>query len=380
MIKIKSDKIINNGSLYSGYIYVDGEKIIGLSQTDTYDCQTYDFTGKYVSAGFIDLHTHGAGGFDFLTDDENEVINGVNYLLQFGATSVLPTISTASYSRMDQAVKTIKKAKQSEKIKTNLIGAHLEGPYLSKSQCGAQNTSNLTVPIKKDYEKIIDDYGSAIARWTYAPELDESGEFCDYIVRHGIVASAGHTDANYNQVRTAVAKGMNVITHLYSATSSVTRKNGFRQIGVIESAFLIDDLYVEIIADGKHLPTELINLIIKIKGVDKVALVTDSLSITDTDAKHGEMNGIEYIVEEGVCKLKDRTAFAGSVAKANDLIRTIIDCGLSVPLAVKMLTEVPAKILKLKKGKLEKGYDADIIIFDDQINVSNAFVLGEKIF
>ena len=175
-------------------------------------------------------------------------------------------------------------------------------------------------------------------------------------------------------MKTGIENGMNLVTHLYSATSTVTRNMGFRSLGVIESAFLRDELFVEIIADGKHLPYDLIKMIIKIKGVDKVCLITDSMAIAGTDIKEGVMNGIEYIVEEGVCRLKDRTAFAGSVATANNLIITLKNCGFSTATAVKMLTEVPAN-----KGKLEKGYDADVIVFDEDINVSNVFVMGKKV-
>ena len=180
-------------------------------------------------------------------------------------------------------------------------------------------------------------------------------------------------------MQVAIDNGCNLITHLYSCTSTVTRDHGFRSLGVIESAYLRDELYVEIIADGKHLPLDLIKMIVKIKGVDKVALITDSMSIAGTDIKEGVMNGIEYIVEEGVCRLKDRTAFAGSVATANRLVITLLNCGYDICTAVKMLTEVPSKIMGYNKGKLESGYDADVIVFDNDINVSNVFVLGKKV-
>jgi N-acetylglucosamine-6-phosphate deacetylase len=137
---------------------------------------------------------------------------------------------------------------------------------------------------------------------------------------------------------------------------------------------------VEIIDDGKHLPPDLIKMIIKIKGTDKVALITDSLEIAGTDIKEGVMSGTEFIVEDGVCKLKDRSAFAGSVATANLLVKTLVnDCGFDVPTAVKMLTEVPAKILKLNKGVLDSGYDADFVVFDNKFEVSDVFVDGKKV-
>ena len=205
------------------------------------------------------------------------------------------------------------------------------------------------------------------------------GKFCKYLTTNGIIASAGHTDATYEDMKVTINNGCNLITHLYSCTSTVTRDHGFRNLGVIETAFLRDELFVEIIADGKYLPPDLIKMIVKIKGIDKVALITDSLEIAGTDIKEGVMSGTPFIVEDGVCKLKDRSAFAGSVATANGLIRVMVnDCGYSIPEAVYMMTAVPAKISGLNKGELRVGFDADVIAFDDDINVSDVFIMGKK--
>lgn len=378
MIKIKSDKIIIGESLFEGCIYVENGKIVEVSKEDKQAEESYDYTDKYVSAGFIDLHTHGAGGYAFMNSSVEDVIKGCDYHLAHGTTSILPTISAGEFAKMKQAVVNIHKAKG--KTKGNILGAHLEGPYLSSKQAGAQCPVFITPPQKADYESLIEEYGESIARWTYAPENDVNGEFCKYLAEHRIIASAGHTDAKYQDMQIAIEKGCNLITHLYSCTSTVTREHGFRALGVIESAYLRDELCVEIIADGKHLPPDLIKMIIKIKGTDKVALITDSLEIAGTDGKEGVMSGTEFIVEDGVCKLKDRSAFAGSVATADCLIRTLVnDCGYPVPTAVKMLTEVPAKILNVSKGKFDKGYDADIIVFDEEIKMKSVFVRGEKV-
>ena len=378
MIKIKSDKIIVGEKLFDGYMYVLNGKIAEITQEDKPADESYDFTGKYVSAGFIDMHTHGAGGYAFMNSSVEDVIAGCDYHLAHGTTSIVPTISAGAFQTMKDAVINIHNAKG--KTKGNILGSHLEGPYLSPKQAGAQCPMFITPPQKADYESLIAEYGESIARWTYAPENDENGTFCKYLTEHNIIASAGHTDAvNADMVR-AIENGCNLITHLYSCTSTVTRNHGFRSLGVIESAYLHDKLYVEIIADGKHLPPELIKMIIKIKGTDKVALITDSLEIAGTDIKEGVMSGTEFIVEDGVCKLKDRSAFAGSVATADLLIKTLVnDCGYGVPTAVKMLTEVPAKILKVNKGILAVGYDADIVVFDEDIKVSDIFIAGRKI-
>lgn len=379
MIRIKSDKIIVGERLFDGYVYVENGKIIDVSTTERACEQSYDFTSKYVSAGFIDMHTHGAGGYAFMNSTVEDVINGCNYHLQHGTTSIVPTISAGEFQTMKNAVINIHKAKN--KTKANILGAHLEGPYLSPKQAGAQCPTFITPPKKQDYESLIEEYGESITRWTYAPENDTNGEFCKYLTEHNIIASAGHTDAKYQDMKVAIENGCNLITHLYSCTSTVTRDHGFRSLGVIESAYLRDELYVEIIADGKHLPPDLIKMIIKIKGTDKVALITDSLEIAGTDITEGIMSGTEFIVEDGVCKLKDRSAFAGSVATADRLIQTLVnECGYSIPTAVKMLTEVPAKILNVNKGVLANGKDADIIVFDEKINVAKVFIAGEELY
>jgi N-acetylglucosamine-6-phosphate deacetylase len=380
MIRIKSDKIIANGKLFDGYVYVEEGKIIEVTAAEKQAQTCYDYTGKYLSAGFIDLHTHGAGGHPFINGTVEDVIEGSNFHLAHGTTTILPTISAGPFANMKKAVENIHLARKDERSKGNIYGAHLEGPYLSAAQCGAQCPAFITSPQKAEYESLIQEYGDSISRWTYAPENDENGEFCQYLTDNGIIASIGHSNAKYPDVKRAIDSGASLITHLYSCTSTITREYGFRSLGVIESAFLRDELYVEIIADGKHLPPDLIKMIVKIKGADKVALITDSLEIAGTDITEGEMSGTPFIVEDGVCKLKDRSAFAGSVATADRLIRVMVEeCGFAVEEAAEMLTKVPAHILGINKGRIEEGCDADLVVFDEKITVTDVFVGGQKI-
>ncbi|MBR2377067.1 MAG: amidohydrolase family protein [Clostridia bacterium] len=378
---IKSDKIILKDKILNGYLALDGEGISYVGEEKVEGDVFYDYTGKYVSPGFIETHTHGAGGFPFIDCTEDDVINACNFELEYGVTSICPTVTSGPITIMEDAVDKISKAKKNPKTKPNIIGAHLEGPYFSLNQSGAQSPNDITAPIKEDYERIIKKFGKDIARWSYAPERDENAEFCKYLIKNGIVASAGHTDALGVDMELARENGCKLITHLYSCTSTITRDKGFRRLGVIETAYLNDDIYVEIITDGKHLPPDLLKLILKIKGTDKVILTTDSLKIAGTDAKGGgAMSGVEYIVEEGVCRLKDRSAFAGSIATADRLIRVITkEAGASIVDGVKMLTYNPAKIFNLNTGEIKVGKDGDIIVFDDDINVSDVFVKGNKV-
>ena len=380
MIRIKSQKIITPEGVIDGYVYIENGKILDVSIQEKSADECYDFGEKYVSPGFIDMHTHGGGGHAFMNSTVDDVINGSNLHLKHGTTAIVPTISAGSFETMKNAVINIDKAMKDARSNGIILGSHLEGPYLSAKQCGAQCPVFITKPISEDYIPLIEEYGDSIVRWTYAPENDDNGEFCKYLTSHGIIASAGHTDAKYEDMSVAIDNGCNLITHLYSCTSTVTRDHGFRSLGVIESAFLRDELFVEIIADGKHLPSDLIKMIVKVKGTDRVALITDSLEIADTDIKEGVMSGTEFIVEDGVCKLKDRSAFAGSVATADRLVRVMVkDCGYDVPLAVKMITQIPAKILGINKGEIAVGKDADIVVFDDDINIEKVFVAGREI-
>lgn len=378
MNRIKSDKIIVNESLVSGYVYFENGRIYAVTEEELPYEKEYDKTGYYVSPGFIDMHTHGGDGHEFFGSAE-DIIEGSKFHMRHGTTSICPTISAAPFEVMKKSVREFRKAKESKESIPNLIGLHLEGPYLSAEQCGAQCTDFITPPIPEQYCSLVEEAGDVITRWTYAPENDLEGTFCKYLTDHHVIASAGHTNAEYRHMCMAMNNGCNLVTHLYSCTSTVTRHQGFRKLGVIESAFLHDDFYVEIIADGKHLPPELIRMILKIKGSDRVALVTDSLALAGSGITHGVTLNTEFIIEDGVCKLMDRSAFAGSIATADVLIRVLVkEVGVTIPEAVKMMTKVPAEILSLNKGVLEAGKDADIIVFDEEIQIKEIYVEGEK--
>ncbi|MBQ9086967.1 MAG: amidohydrolase family protein [Clostridia bacterium] len=375
--RIKSSRIILGNSITEGFVYFSDEKILAVTKEELpYDAE-YDVGNSYVSPGLIDLHTHGGGGYDFI-DGEEEVLRGAQFHLSHGTTSLCPTISAAPFATMAKAVDYVAGAKQRPERKPNLLGAHLEGPYLSAEQCGAQCPDFITPPIPEDYEPLLARHARHIARWTYAPESDPDGRFCRTLKQYGVLPSAGHTNAIYDEMKVAMEAGCSLVTHLYSCTSTVTRDHGFRRLGVIETALLRDDLYAEIIADGKHLPADLVRLILKAKGSDRVILITDSLALAGTSVTTGRMVNTDFIIEDGVCKLADRSAFAGSIASADVLIRFMIqEVGVGLTEAVKMMTKTPAALFKLPKGVLAPGMDADIIVFDDDIRVSHVFVMGQ---
>ena len=370
---IKSDLIVLPNGIFDGYIIIEDGKIADITKKRP-EGEIIDATGNYVMAGFIDIHTHGGGGFSFTESSPDEIVDGCVFHMTHGTTTIVPTVTTGPFPIMREAVKNIAIAKQNP-LARNLFGAHMEGPYLSPAQCGAQAPGHITEPKPEEYISLIEETGDTIVRWTYAPERDKDSKFCRFLKDHGIVASAGHTDAKYADMAVAIENGCNLITHLYSCTSTVTRDHGFRSLGVIESTFLRDELYAEIIADGKHLPPDLVRMIVKIKGIDRVVAVTDSLSVAGSAAKHGVMSGVEYIIEDGVAKLSDRSAFAGSVATADVLLRVLVnECGFTLSEASTMLSATPAKIFGLNKGKLEIGLDSDIVVLNKDFEVQKIFI------
>ena len=377
--RIKSKRIVLFDSVVSGYVYFENAKIVAVTADELPFDTEIDVGDKYVAPGFIDMHTHGGGGHDFLCSVD-DVVEGCNFHLSHGATSICPTLTSSPFEKMADGVRYVEAAMIDPRTRPNIIGAHLEGPYLSFKQSGAQSAGCITPPIAKDYEPLIEQHGKAIARWTYAPENDEGGAFCKYLSEHGIVPSLGHTDATYGDVLTAIENGCTSVTHLYSCTSTITRDHGYRVLGVTESALLFDELCAELICDGRHLPPELIRLAVKTKGVDNVMAVTDSLAIVGTDIKHGWLVDTEFVIEDGVCRLMDRSAFAGSIATADRCVRVLTsDVGLTFPEAVRMISAVPARVLGVNKGELARGKAADIVVFDSDVNISHIWVMGERV-
>ena len=377
MIRIISHKILLPNCIYDGNIYIDEGKIVSVSKEEIECEKVIDLSDYYVSPGFIDIHTHGGGGYSF-SGSVDDIINAANFHFSHGTTTICPTISADDFGFMKKSVINVSNAMTDKRAKGTILGAHLEGPYLSDKQAGAQSPDCITDPIEEDYLPLLKEYKNAISRWTYAPERKGADKFEKALKQYGIVASAGHTDAILSDMSRAIDNGCFLVTHLYSCTSTITRDHGFRKLGVVETALLRDELCVELICDGKHLPKELIQLVYKIKGADKIALITDSLMLAGTSEKHGFMQRTEFIIEDGVCKLVDRSAFAGSIATSDVLLNVAVkEANIPIVDAVKMLTQTPARIMNISnKGIIEKGKDADFVVFDDDLGIQKVFANG----
>ncbi len=382
--KISNGKVILSDEITCKNVYFKDGKIIAVTEDALSFDKEIDAKGKYVSPGFIDIHVHGGAGYEFVDATKEAFIIPCNMHAKHGTTTIFPTLSAYSFKEMTDSLSAMKKYMDDEEIMPNIGGVHMEGPYFSPEQCGAQNPDEIRKPLKSEYESLIGNFGDIIKRWSYAPERDDGQEFLKALNKAGIVASAGHTNAEYDEMLPAYELGCKLVTHLYSCTSTIVRKGGFRHLGVLETAFLYDDICAETIADGKHLPPELLKMIFKIKGKDAMCLVTDSIrygGLTQEDVEKGDFVKEDYIIEDGIAKLPDKSAFAGSIATTDVLVRTCTkDAGISLCDAVRMITKVPSEIMRLEnKGTLKEGFDADIVIFDDDINM-DMVIIGGKIY
>ena len=389
-LKIGNGPIITQDKILSGScLLVENGKILAIEPADTSfpDSQLIDAQGYYISPGFMDIHVHGGGGFDFMDGTSEAFLNIAQTHAKYGTTSMLPTTLTCEKEDLIQTLEAYSQACLQNTHGAHFVGMHLEGPYFALAQRGAQDPKYIRDPDPKEYKEIIESY-PFIKRWSAAPELKGAVEFGKYISSKGVLAAIAHTDAIYEEVLEAFQQGgYTLATHFYSAMSGVTRRNAFRYAGVIESAYLLDEMDVEIIADGVHLPAPLLKLVYKLKGPGRIALITDAMRAADMppgDSVLGSLkNGLSVLVEDGVAKLPDRTAFAGSVATADRLIRTMLEMA-EVPLieCIRMISETPARIMNIqdKKGTLAPGKDADIVIFNAQIEVQQTFVMGKSIF
>lgn len=384
MLKIINGKIIADGSITDAILYAEDGKIVEISNRDIPCEETVDALGMYVSPGFIDTHVHGGGGADVMDATEEALCKIAKTHLKYGTTSICLTTAASPHSTLVNAVRAYMSvvAKSGKDGMPHLIGMHLEGPNFSLAQAGAQDPENIYPPRKEEYTEILDIAKGHIAKWSFAPELPGSEEFCDYLVAHGVLPCVGHSDATYDDVLRVFERGAKCLTHFYSGMSGITRVGGYRIPGVIESGYILDDMWIEIIGDGSHIPPTLLKMICKLKGTDKIMLVTDAMrGATMPEGPSILGAGTPCIIEDGIAKMPDRKAFAGSVATTDRLVRTLYKRA-EQPLvkSVEMMTKNPALALGLEsKGTLSVGKDADIVIFDDDINVKRVIVSGSVV-
>lgn len=385
MTLFRNVNIVKENTIECGEVLVRDGKIAEVAPAieATPETEIVDGGGRYLSPGFIDLHVHGGGGYSAM-GGKDAVVKMCEAHARYGTTSILPTTLAAPIAQLKTAIDGIKAA-QTATDRVNILGVHLEGPFLSPKMCGAQSPENILVPDEWDYEDLLS-YWDGIRIMGAAPETAGGMALGKTMQKHGIVASIAHSAGDYDIAEEAFQNGYSDVTHLYNACTSCHKIGVFRYAGTVEAALCNDNVTTQVIADLRHQPAGVLKLIYKCKGPDRMYLITDGLEYAALDMEEGQVftqeNGMSVVYEDGVMKLADRSCLAGSVATCDKLVRNMYrEIGLPLPTCVKMASLTPARVIGLgdKKGKIEPGYDADLLLFDDNVNVSYVMVGGKTV-
>ena len=367
------------GWLKDGSVLICDGKILEVTNSDlaVIGATGIDARGMTIVPGFVSMHAHGGGGHDYTEATEEAFRTATNAHLKHGATGIFPTLSSTSFERIYQAVdvcENLMKEKDSP-----VLGLHIEGPYLNPKMAGTQYDGFLKTPDENEYIPLLA-RTSCIRRWDISPELPGAHDFAKYTRSKGIMTAVTHTEAEYDEIKAAFAVGFSHAAHFYNAMPGFHKRREYKYEGTVESIYLIDDMTVEVVADGIHVPPTILRLVYKIKGVERTCLITDALACAASDSQVAFDPRV--IIEDGVCKLADRSALAGSVATMDRLIRTMVQKA-EIPLedAVRMASETPARIMGVtdRKGTLQRGKDADIVLLDPDLNVRAVWAMGKLV-
>lgn len=385
-VLLKGIDIYSEGQLIqNGYIKIIDEKIAevdlltNLENEEEFTIIDVPSTYKAVP-GFIDVHIHGVNGADVMDATKEALDTMSSTLPKEGTTSFLATTMTQDTKEIEKALANVGEYLQGkqETGKAEIVGVHLEGPFVNPDKAGAQPLKHIIdpdLPLLKKWELLTN---NMIKLVTLAPERPGGLEMVNYLSTHGIVASIGHSDATFEEVNKAIESGANHVTHLYNQMSGLHH----REPGVVGSVFLHDELKAEIIVDGVHVRPEMVDLAYKIKRKDGLLLITDSMRAKCLKNGEYDLGGQDVIVKDGKAVLADGT-LAGSILKLGTALQNIITyTGCTLADAIEMASVNPAKQLNIfdRKGSLAIGKDADIVILDENLDVYMTLCRGELAF
>ena len=386
--------VIKNGTVITpereikdGVVIVCGDKISDVGKRgeveEPLDSKIIDADSGYITPGLIDIHVNGANGADVSKVKSDTFSTMGNFFTKYGVTSYVGTTITGAPADIVKALQFARSYLKESKIDgAELLGIHMEGPYISPEQSGAHPKEYLALPRPEHYRQFLE-YSDVLLKMTIAPELEGAEQLVKDLRERDIVVSAGHTNGIYSEMKDAIDAGVNHSTHFFCNMSHFRRDNLKRVAGVVETLLYDDRVTGALIGDGWHVGPQLMKLLIKVKGIDKVCFVTDAMPAVGLPDGIHKIGEVEAVVENGIARLKDNTAYAGSVTTMDVCVRNGIDqVGLSLVDAIRMSSLTPAKIIGFsdRKGSLEKGKDADITIFDRDIKVKRTIQRGKLVF
>ena len=333
--------------------------------------------GNYVGPGFIDLHVHGAAGAHFLdgSSESGQKISAAH--ARYGTTTLLATLSTAPLDMLRQGIACLRQLIEEGQQRT-ILGIHLEGPYINPAQRGVHPPQHVRMPDTKEFLGILDCAGGALKLVTLAPELEGAIDLIQLLRARGIVVAAGHSNANARECEAAFDAGVSYVTHLFNAMSGMHH----RTPGLAAAALVDERISVELISDGVHVHPLMLRLALKAKGWERVVLVTDCIKALDFKGEDMQLGGSKISMRGGAPHL-DNGTLCGTVLTMNRAVRNVREfTGASIAETVRLATINPARILGIegRKGSVDVGKDADLVIFDDEMDVKATIIGGEVVY
>lgn len=343
------------------------------------ELERLDVGGRWIAPGLIDIHIHGALGHTFNEQDEHAFQTILDENARRGVTGLLATVATAPIHEITRSLAFIRQWMSAPRSGAQILGAHLESPYIHPAQCGALDPGNLHSPQDDSVERLLE-YADVLLIFVLAPELPGALDLAARLSQKGVIPAAGHCTARENDVQAAMQVGLRHVTHLFSAMSTTVREGPWRKPGLLETALVNPGLTVEMIADNRHLPPTLMKLAYRCIGAERLCVISDATSGAGLpDGARFRMGQMEYEVADGVGMMFDRSAFAGSTTLLNQMIPILTDLvGVPLPEAFRMTSLNPARLLGLeqRKGSLEAGKDADIVIFNPDFSAWRVMLAG----
>lgn len=377
LIQINNGKILTpNGWVLDHSLLIQDGKILDIAGSlPIKGAEVVDARGMYIVPGYVAMNVYGAKGHTF-TEGTKEAFDTITKShLMHGATTIFPTISPSDKDKIINIDKLCTELIQNED--STIKGLHVVGPYLSSDMTKEQY--DVKNPDAAEYNEILDK-AQSIKRWDAAPELPGAEDFAKALRAKGILPVISHTIAEYKEVLDGFNAGFTHTAQLYNAMPGFHKKREYKYEGTVESVYLIDDMTTEVIADGKHLPATILRLVYKIKGVEKLALVTAALAYADYEGEaHPDDN---VYIENGVCKVKGINHLAGSIATMDKLVQTmVLNVGTTLRDAVRMASETPAKIMGIydQVGSLEKGKEANVLILNHHYEICGIWSKGKQV-
>lgn len=370
---IINGKVILHDEIVTKNVFIEGDKIVEISERKPEKEDIIDAKELYVSPGFIDIHTHGRGGYQVM-DPTFESLNTISKAsLQTGVTSFLVSTVTMPIESISHAIENVVKNK--EKVEgAQILGVHMEGPFFSKVYKGAQLEEYMIHPTIQNFVSIVNNNEDIVKKVSLAPELEGATELTPYLCGKGIIVSLGHTNATYQEAQRAIDLGATSVTHTYNAMTPLTH----REVGVTGTVMINQNVYAELVLDGIHVSYPAAKVLLKMKGKDKVVLITDSVETAGLPDSIYESSMGTVRVNNHQVRLLNGT-LAGSQADMNQCVKNVYQhLGLTLNQAVSLASYNPAKSLGIDKmGEIKVGNFADIIFFDDNFQMKQTIVKGK---